>query len=190
MLPVPIPNGRLEAGHLQALLFAELKRRRIYWKHFSLEMGWRPDVLSRWKWTTQNARTPWIDEMESCWNRLGFTLIPEGRWLEMGRSKSRLASGIHPVVCVLFAALEERSLSRETLANATGIHLNTITNMASGKSRGKTWMVEACFGVLGMPLRPRPLPSFETSEQPTLTVDNGSKKKFAWSVFDIDTTQK
>jgi lambda repressor-like predicted transcriptional regulator len=158
------PNGRREAGHLQDLLFAELKRRRIYWKHFSSEMGWRPYVLSRWKASDRNARTPWIDEMEACWNRLGFTLVPERRWLKTGRSKSRVSAGIHPVVCVLLAALEERGLSREALASAAGLHRNTIGNMAAGKSRGKAWMVEVCFGVLGMPLRPRPLVLPKTSK--------------------------
>ena len=151
-------DGRNEAGQLLWMLLAELKRRKISWNRFSEQMGWPSYTLSRWKSLgPATSETPWVDEMEACWNRLGFTLVPDSQLLKLGSVRKRLKLGVHPVVCILFTIAENRGITRKMLGDAADIHRNTVVNMAVGKSRGKVPVVEACYGVLGMPLRPVPL---------------------------------
>ena len=147
-------------NHLE-LLLSEMQRQGITKRDMARAMNWHEDTLIRWDRTTARTNRAWLDDLALCWLHLGYELVP----VRMPGMKSRIPNGssfatnkkpyrCHPIVRVMFEELEARGIRREDLASAVGIHPNTLDNMEAGRSRGKPDIVEACFNVLGMTLKP------------------------------------
>lgn len=154
------------------LLFSMMERhgkRKIDMAH---ALGWDSEKLIRWSQTSQRPYQPWIDEIDLCWQHLGYLLVPvkiPGMSILMSTGNNvpranRRPYNCHRIVRSLFEELDIRRISREDFGNLVGIHDNTMNRMAVGESRGKTDLIECCFNVFGMSLRPVPLDAMNAME--------------------------
>jgi hypothetical protein len=145
------------------LLSAELKRRGMTKRHLSREMGWHEDTIARWgEHGPGKTSKPWIDDLDRCWNYLGMQLVPvRTADLKSWRLDEPLQPRVnkpsrncHRIIDALFEEMEARNFPRRVIADKAGVGVNTLGRMATGKSRGKPEILEACFNVMGLSLVP------------------------------------
>lgn len=152
--PAPIARRQEE-------LAQEIRRQGMTHREFCESLGWCPLTISRWRTRARGNRTPWVDELVTAWKALGYSLIAaplDGATVKPGKSPKLPKAPLecHPIVARMFFEQEQLGWSRKHLAEVAGVAENTLGRMASGESRGKFEIVEACYNAMGMTLTPRP----------------------------------
>lgn len=143
------------------MLSKELGKQGWSQHSFSEHMGWHKEKMNRWKLGRQS---PWISQMEDCWQALGFTLLPARlpsitpRLSSGGNDRPlRTISSSHKLVTMLFIEMDDRRLMRQEVLEIAGLAHDTFRVWARDPRGGRTSSVEACWNVMGMSMIPFPI---------------------------------
>ena len=143
------------------LLSMELKRAGWGQEAFSIHMGWHRNKLYNWN---KQVHRPYVSQMEDCWQKLGYTLLPArmpsiAPRLVNGKSTHNppYASDTHKIVAMLLMEIDQRNLSRRGVAEAAGYEHDSLLRWSKDPRGGHMDSVEACWNVMGMSLLPFPI---------------------------------